>query len=331
MAFYGNSFGPRFGPPPGYPPAMVGESSETEGFSDAAWSQDTDNEDEGATGAKSKQPKHVRDSTLAITNLPTNTTMKELMTRIAVAGPFGKVYSCHLENKPTPVNPNMPKGEQQLKAYIAFFSRDSGHYFMAYVSDQGICVHGRPMRVWWSSTPVPERIEIVDKHASRTILVEGPAGMTKSRLDDILRKHGINPNGIHDWAIETRSSTKKEAYLQFNSYAVAAAAVRVLDSLVNPPGIFAEYARDPIDVGVNTAWDSENHKNGTQGHLLVIWKDWRIPVDKKAITANQTSSEESDWLKESEKKPRGGPSQTHRRKHSQLGSGSSRRPDNTKR
>ncbi|KAK4212563.1 hypothetical protein QBC37DRAFT_374971 [Rhypophila decipiens] len=328
MAFYGNSFGARYGPPPGYPPNMVGESSETEGFSDAAWAE---NEDEGATGTNSKQPQDVRDSTLAITNLPTNTTMKELMTRIAVAGPFGKVYSCHLESQPTPVNPNMSKGEQQLKAYIAFFTRDSAHYFMAYVNDQGICVHGRPMRVRWSSAPVPETLAIVGRHDSRAILVEGPAGMTKPRLDDILRANGINPNSIHDWVIETVSSTKKEAYLQFNTYTVAAAAVKVLDSLVNPPGIFAEYARDPVDVGVKTAWDSENHEKGTKGHLIVIWNDWRIPVDKKAITANQTSSEESDWLKASEKKQRGGSSQTHRRKQSQLGSGSSRRPDNTKR
>ncbi|KAM7196644.1 hypothetical protein V8F33_005984 [Rhypophila sp. PSN 637] len=303
---------------------MVGESSETEGLSDAAWVQASDNEDDGATGANSKQPKHVRDSTLAITNLPANTTMKELMTRIAVAGPFGKVYSCHLENKPTPVNPNMPTGEQHLKAYIAFFTRDSAHYFMAYVNDQGLCGSGGALHLFRRSS------RFVGKHASRTLLVEGPAGMTKSRLDDILRKNGINPNGIHDWAIETRTCTKKEAYLQFNSYAVAAAALRVLDTLENPPGIFAEHARDPIDVGVNTAWDSENHKKGTQGHLLVIWKDWRIPIDKKAITANQTSSEEFDRLQGPEKKQRGGSSQAHRRKHSQLGSGSSRRPGNTK-
>lgn len=284
---------------------MAGQNSRSEDDSDAPWQPGTSNTgDSGDVNWNKYQTSnyssplgdhHPRDSTLLITNLPRNTTMQDLMKRITIAGPFGRVYAVHLEKKPSvqmttrgssstsqAKTTTMRRGggdcptqpEVEVIAYLAFFARENAEYFLAYVSEIGLCIAGRPMTVRRSTTPVPETLIIAGKDHSRALLIEGPHTVTLYNIERVLARIGLQPRHEQDLIIETVSDTRKEAYLLLTSYEAASKALREFNSL-SGADVSAVYARDPVETGVKAVVNRTNDGQGrSTGQLEIVWRDW---------------------------------------------------------
>ncbi|KAK4212567.1 hypothetical protein QBC37DRAFT_374975 [Rhypophila decipiens] len=187
-----------------------GDSNGSQGSRDNNWPQ-------GSGSSNNSFQCATRMNTVLVTNIQPQTTLKELLEKIAIAGPFGKLYSAHLR----PVS--NPRQDPTSRALITFFSKEAVVHFLAYVCNQGICTKGRPIRAAETETPAPETIEPEGPRDSRVVILQG-------------------------YTLEEGSSCR--SYI--TTYADANLLVRALAPAKTNR---AYYGRDPIEAGVRTGYD----------------------------------------------------------------------------
>ncbi|KAM7196637.1 hypothetical protein V8F33_005977 [Rhypophila sp. PSN 637] len=194
-----------------------GDSQNSQGSRDNNWSQ--------GSGSSNNRFRHAtRMNAVLVTNLPPNATLKELLEKIAIAGPFGKLYSAHLR---TASNPNQDPTSRAL----------------------GICIKGRPIRAAETETPAPETIEPQGSRDSRVVILEG---YTLEELHKILSNIRTSMERVEKIYKFKAPGRARHVGVIFTTYADANLLVRALASAKAKR---AYYGRDPIEAGVRTGYD----------------------------------------------------------------------------
>ncbi|KAM7209999.1 hypothetical protein V8F06_014619 [Rhypophila decipiens] len=231
-----------------------GSRESSQGNEDNNWSQGSDNSNgsqgsqdnnwsQGSGSSNNSFQYATRMNAVLVTNLPPNTTLKELLEKIAIAGPFGKLYSAHLR---TASNPNQ---DPTSRALVTFFSKEARVHFLAYVVNQGICIKSRPIRAAETETPAPETIEPEGSRDSRVVILEG---YTLEELHKILSNMRISMERVEKVYKFKAPGRGRHLGVIFTGYANANILVRALAPAKTKR---AYYGRDPIEAGVRTGYD----------------------------------------------------------------------------
>lgn len=222
----------------------------------------------GRKGAFTLSGSHSK--TLLITNLPPDVTIKTLLDRIAGAGPFGKLYSAHLDKQ----NPFDPNCRPIPYATLAFFRDEDTRSLRNYINDLGLHLHGYTLHAEFTqSKPIPERDDPnQDPHPnpSRVILVTGPKYLlTRANLITKLEQNDLVP--FHRVMEIQDTPLERKFVVLFTSYSMAKRAMSVVKSRKNE--VTTVYARDPIEIGVKVVADS-NKEHG----VVVQFSNWQVPT-----------------------------------------------------
>ncbi|KAM7196643.1 hypothetical protein V8F33_005983 [Rhypophila sp. PSN 637] len=210
-------------------------------------------------------------NTLLITNLPPNVNIKNLLDRITIAGPFGKLYSAHISN----VNPWDSYAPPFPHAVLAFFRNEDALHLHNFMNKMGICMGKHVLVGQFASYSFIPQVDDAedgnDQDPSRTVLVTGPKWlMTRANLATKIKINHLTP--FHRIIQVKEMAEERQFAVIFTSYSDAKRAISTFKNRKN--AVKAVYGRDPMAVGVKTKVDPADNTSVT-----IKFSGWKIKSD----------------------------------------------------
>ncbi|KAK4212564.1 hypothetical protein QBC37DRAFT_374972 [Rhypophila decipiens] len=211
-------------------------------------------------------------NTLLITNLPPNVNIKNLLDRITIAGPFGKLYSAHIST----VNPWDPYAPPFPHAVLAFFRNEDALHLHNFMNKMGICMGRHVLVGQFARYNFLPEVDVAedgnDQDPSRTVLVTGPKWlMTRDNLVTKIKINHLKP--FHRIVQVKETAEERQFAVLFTCYSNAKRAISIFKSRKN--AVKAVYGRDPMAVGVKTKVDPADNTSVT-----IKFSGWNVKRDE---------------------------------------------------
>ncbi|KAM7204647.1 hypothetical protein V8F20_003431 [Naviculisporaceae sp. PSN 640] len=189
-----------------------------------------------------------RMNTVLLSNLPPHATVPDLLDRLTICGPFGRLYSAEIFKC---YNSQWDGGpSEELKARVAFFTTESSQLLLSHVDGPGIVFDKYIMEAEWSPVHVKETDGPDDPDASRVVVITGPTSVVNKR-DVVFTKlsKALGEKAEFQLVMSRERGSEWDLFLVLTSYSAAKKAIHLIKQNCKH-GVSASYGRDPMETRV---------------------------------------------------------------------------------